>query len=203
MFMKVCGLTQEEDVKTCLSTGVGFLGFIFHSTSPRYISPEQVAGFPKGTAKRVGIFVHHSLDQILEIVHKADLDLIQLHGDYTPRDCSSLSPIQIMKVFWPERYRNRHTLTRDLEDYAPTCRYFLFDAGLKGGGHGQQIQSLWMKDVPCPRPWFLAGGLDPQNFQEFALRYRPDGLDFNSGLERAPGVKDQQGIRNVRLLMRD
>src|SRR6056297_553346 len=197
MLIKVCGLTRQEDVQICLNAGVDFLGFIFHPQSPRYLQPEDASHIPKKTGKRVGVFVHHSLDEILKYAQTADLDLIQLHGPFSISDCAVLREIPIIKVFWPAQYTCIKDFLNDLELYAPYCRYFLFDAGLKGGGHGKTIQSTWLEGLKSPRPWFLAGGLGPDNLQDLVERYNPDGLDFNSGIETSPGVKDKRLIQDI------
>ncbi|MFW6054777.1 MAG: phosphoribosylanthranilate isomerase, partial [Thermodesulfobacteriota bacterium] len=200
ILIKVCGLTRQEDVLLCQDLEVDLLGFIFHEKSPRFVSPKTVAGFVRGKSLRVGVFVGQSVARILEIKELASLDLIQLHGDYSPAQCRSIGPDRVIKVFWPQRYPGPDDFFRDLRRYAACCRYFLFDAGQAGGGHGQTLQTEWIKKGTSPRPWFLAGGLCSKNVHNFIQQYKPDGLDMNSGVEKRPGIKDRQKLiqsRNV------
>lgn len=203
MLIKICGLTREEDVKQCLDLGVDLLGYIFEKRSPRCIDPETVAAFPGRQVCRVGVFVRHSLQEIQFVRQTAGLDLIQLHGDYSPAQCEALDPETVVKVFWPERYAGPEDMGRELERFAPCCRYFLFDGGQAGGGHGRTLRSAWLARLDVPRPWFLAGGLCAENVQNFLQECKPDGLDMNSGVENRPGVKNSEKLKlSVRTIRR-
>ncbi|MCF8038360.1 MAG: phosphoribosylanthranilate isomerase [Desulfohalobiaceae bacterium] len=200
MLLKICGLTRQEDVLLCQALGVDLLGFIFHEASPRFVNPEAVAGFVRAEALRVGVFVGQSVARILHIKDLASLDLIQLHGDYSPVQCRAIGPDRVIKVFWPQRYPGPDEFFQDLRRYAACCRYFLLDAGQAGGGHGQTLQTEWINKGTFARPWFLAGGLCSKNVHNFVQQYKPDGLDMNSGVEKRPGIKDRQKLiqsRNV------
>lgn len=194
MLVKVCGLTRQEDVLLCQDLGVDLLGFIFHDKSARFLSPQTVAGFPRGEARRVGVFVHQSVEQVLDTMSLASLDLVQLHGDYSPAQCQALGPARVIKVFWPQRYQHEDAFARDLNRFAPCCRYFLLDGGQSGGGYGRPLGRVWIKQGRFPRPWFLAGGLCSENVQNFMQKFKPDGVDMNSGVEKQPGVKDREKL---------
>ena len=192
---KVCGLTRAEDMDFCHQNGIDFVGMIFVKKSPRFIAPAEAARLPSGAAKRVGVFAGADVQTIKAIYQEATLDLIQLHGGEEPDFCRQFDPAQLIKVLWPERLSHA-ALVAELARFAPVCAYFLLDAGATGGGSGHAMKSaVWetlrtLQTLPCPRPWLLAGGIGPENLQAALRECAPDGLDLNSALETAPGVKD-------------
>lgn len=192
MQIKVCGLTRDADVQLCRQLGVDWMGFIFHPASPRHVTAQQVAAFETGAARRVGVFVTHSIEQINAMIKTARLNLVQLHGDYLPEDCHKIFGAQKIKVFWPERHSARTDFQATLAPYVSACDYFLLDAGSAGGGHSRTLQQSWLSDFISPRPWILAGGLSPDNICAMLQQYHPQGIDLNSGVESAPGVKDHR-----------
>ena len=197
MIIKVCGITRQEDVDACLALGVDWLGFIFHPSSPRSISPEAAAGMRTGKAKRVGVCVTQQAEEIEDLMALAGLDLVQLHGGQSAACCERLGPDRVIKVFWPERFAEREELQSELIRFAPAAGAYLFDSGLTGGGRGQAISAPWLGSVSSPRPWLLAGGLGPDNIRDLLGACRPQGLDLNSGVESAPGCKDQLKLKQT------
>ena len=201
--MKVCGLTRAEDVELCHSLGVDYTGFIFVPGSPRAVSAAQVAALPVGTAKRVGVFTKAGLDCIEETVRNARLDYIQLHGGETAEFCAAAGPERIIKVIWPEAHAgNTRALQEEVDRFAPVCACFLFDAGTGGGGSGKTLEPSLFSQLRIPRPWLLAGGVGPRNLAEALNRCSPDGLDMNSALEAAPGVKDHEQLRTAMSMLK-
>lgn len=216
VFVKVCGLTRAEDLSACFDGGIDFTGLIFAPKSPRRISPEQAAGLPcdpSGRCKRVGVFMKQPLEEILRISEAARLDLIQLHGGEDPEYCRAVGPERVIKTLWPQKLSpvdpvepvDPVKLEAEFARFAPVCSYFLLDSGLSGGGSGQRLDEKalsMLAAVNPPRPWFLAGGLDGQGAVQ-ALRYcRPYALDFNSGLEVSPGIKDAQKIKLLKQMLK-
>jgi phosphoribosylanthranilate isomerase len=146
----------------------------------------------------VGVFVNHDRETIKKIAKQAKLDLIQLHGPYSVEDCRELGASRIIKVLWPDSYDNKKSFLNDLKKYCGACRYFLFDAGKKGGGHGKEISALdYLKIIPKHIKWLMAGGISPDNIETLAKEISPTGWDVNSGVEISPGKKDQKLILNV------
>lgn len=197
MLIKICGLTQLQDVLFCDRTGVNFLGFIFYKKSPRNVPQSLLDCLPQTRGKKVGVFVHQKSREIIDILEEYNLDMAQLHGPYTPQDCQGIGPQRVIKVIWPEQYQTQKGLCSDLEKFTPYCRYFLLDGGPSGGGHGKAIASPLLKGLSLPRPWFLAGGLGPENVLESWNHCHPQGIDLNSGVETAPGLKDHKKISQV------
>jgi phosphoribosylanthranilate isomerase len=93
-----------------------------------------------------------------------------------------------------------------MERFAPFCAHFLLDAGKSGGGHGRKMDISFLKEIEVLRPIFLAGGLAPDMFDVQRSMFNSESgdsvqcfkkifaLDFNSGVEVRPGVKDKQKI---------
>lgn len=201
MLIKVCGLRQEKDIQISQEIGADFLGFIFHLKSPRYVTPEIVAELPGTNTTRVGVFVRQRPAEILAIMKQANLDMAQLHSDFTPNDCLQIGKDRVIKVFWPRRFSDLDSWNRELHRYRDACRYFLFDSGIKGGGHGEEIQSDLLSRMQCETPWFLAGGIGPENLRDLIDNYHPPGIDLNSGVENSPGDKDSSKLREIKELL--
>lgn len=194
LLRKVCGLTRPEDVALCHALGAECTGFIFAEKSPRRISPERAAAMPKGRSLRVGVFAGADRAFAREAARLAGLDLLQLHGGESPEFCRALGPERVIKTLWPEAL-SPEDLNRELERFAPVCAYFLLDAGARGGGGGKPLDWTALARVSFPRPWLLAGGLGPETLPAALAACAPDGVDMNSALERAPGVKDHDLLR--------
>ncbi|WFS63482.1 phosphoribosylanthranilate isomerase [Pseudodesulfovibrio thermohalotolerans] len=195
--VKVCGMTRMEDVELCVELGVDLLGFIFHEKSPRNADPDFVASVKTGKVSKVGVFVDQTVDEILETMDRCGLHAAQLHGGQDTIFCWKIGPDRVIRAFWPDAYPSPHALAHDLEAYSEVCGHFLLDAGAKGqGGTGKSINLANLQHVEIHTPWFLAGGLGPGNLKA-ALAADPPGLDFNSGVESAPGIKDETKLREV------
>lgn len=190
MLIKVCGMKRQADLDAASQLGADLCGFIFHSQSPRFIDPELAGELASGVMRRVGVFVHATRSEIERAAEQARLDLIQLHGAQNTGLAMELGPQRIIRVLWPESYASRDDFQRQTDLLAESCAFFLLDSGMSGGGSGKRLPLFWLKNIDWPRPWLLAGGLSPDNIGEILEECAPDGLDFNSGVESAPGEKD-------------
>lgn len=204
MFFKVCGMTRQKDLDTASGLGFAIAGFIFHPKSPRNAAPSQVRALDTGRMLRAGVFVEQGAAEILETVEAAHLDLVQVHGK---QDAACLKELaghlgreRILRAAWPETYAARGELLAFMEACAQYCGMVLLDAGKGGGGHGTGIPAGMIQDLACTLPWVLAGGLNRDSLdfvQAMPEKARPAGLDFNSGLESAPGCKDEALMRGL------
>lgn len=208
--IKVCGLTREEDVRLCLELGIGFTGFIFAPGSPRRVSPEAASRLPSGNAARVGVFVNQTLDEVRRVMSFAGLDYAQLHGNEDTDFCRALGPERVIRVLWPERLLPRRgegdglsgealleALRRECAAYADACALFLLDAGSGGGGSGRVLPWSLLAGFSPPRPWLLAGGIGPLNAAKAFAACVPFGVDCNSAVESAPGIKDAKLLHSL------
>jgi phosphoribosylanthranilate isomerase len=137
---------------------------------------------------KVGLFVDAPPAEIDATVAALGLDLIQLHGAYTPADCAR----------WPGRYLRALPADRAAQaaDY-PDAAAILLDTPSPGhGGSGQIFDwSLAAVAVASGRPLFLAGGLTPANVADAVRSVRPYAVDVASGVESSPGIKDFEKMR--------
>lgn len=197
LLLKVCGMTLPEQVYAIDKLGVDLLGFIFAKKSPRYVTPEHVAGIAPGNAKRVGVFVEQDADEVNRIMGTAKLDYAQLHAGQDEDFCRVVGPQRVIRVFWPQRHDSLEALEQEMARYADLCAFMLLDSGTSGGGHGTSLDFAALSRLKTPRPWLLAGGLSPDNAALAVHAARPVGLDVNSGVESAPGVKDIETVERV------
>jgi len=206
LLAKVCGMTRPEDARLAAALGADMLGFIFHPKSPRNVAPSLPAGLDRAVdlrgALKVGVFVEQGVEEILALMAAGGLDLAQLHGGQDEAVCRAIGPERVIKVLWPERAANVEAFQAELDRFAPCCRLFLVDAGSGGGGHGREVADRAGEILAAarfPKPWLLAGGIGPETIGPALARFRagqgPGGVDMNSGVECAPGVKDKDKLR--------
>ncbi len=106
-----------------------------------------------------------------------------------------------MRAFWPERYADVASLEIELARFDGCCRFYLFDAGTGGGGHGRSFDVSRLKGLRTHKTWFLAGGLTPDTLMPAIAACAPCGVDLNSGVESAPGKKDPHKLAAVAQLL--
>lgn len=208
MRVKICGITQPDQGVAIANLGADALGFICVPQSPRYVTPQNIqAIFQKLPAttlqgsplSRIGVFANADLAVIQQTVSIAQLTGVQLHGNETVEFCQQLRQrlpdIELIKAF---RIRNAQTLT-ELPAYESTVDTFLLDAyttqALGGTGHTWDWTLLTQFAPQCP--WFLAGGLTPDNIQNVRETLSPPGIDLSSGVEHSPGNKDLQKVQKL------
>jgi phosphoribosylanthranilate isomerase len=151
---------------------------------------------------RAGVFVNAGTAYVLDCARTARLDYIQLHGGESPDFCRDLGPERVIKTLWPQSLSSA-ALQRQMDLYAPVCAWFLLDAGQSWGGSGDSLDFQMLEGIRAPRPWFLSGGLGPHNLEAAFWSCSPDGVDCNSALETAPGVKDHERLRATLALARE
>lgn len=188
-FVKVCGQTHHSSIDNSIALGARMCGFVFHPKSPRSVSPRRAALLESGPLKRVGVFVEQNAAEILDAMEVARLDYAQLHGDQDTACAEAVGPERVIRVLWPQRYHSIDELQREVDRWADCCAFFLLDGGCSGGGTGAVWDASQAARLRFPRPWILAGGLTPGNLAEAVAACRPDGVDLNSGVEMAPGLK--------------
>ncbi len=206
--LKVCGLTKLNQIEELISLNTDFLGFIFYEKSPRYVlntlTLEEIKSI--NHPGKVGVFVNESLETIIEISEKADLNYIQLHGDENDEFISELkkklnTDIELIKVF------RIGTLDENLkfkiDNLKLMVNYFLFDTDSKSfGGTGHSFKWQILNDLDITKPYFLSGGISEDNIENInLLNQQPFVLDINSKFEIEPGNKDLQKIKKFKNLL--
>jgi phosphoribosylanthranilate isomerase len=192
--VKICGITRLEDALAAVRLGADALGFNFWPRSKRYLAPaaarEIVRRLPP-LVTTVGVFVDPSREEVLGAVEASGVEVAQLHGDEPPALCAEL-PLAVVKAI---RVRDAAALEA-LRAYQVAG--FLLDSDSSGyGGSGATFDwALAAAAVAAAeRPVILAGGLGPDNVAEAVRTVRPYGVDVASGVESAPGLKDEQLMR--------
>ena len=189
--IKICGISRVDDARFCAEQGVDFLGFVFVRESPRSIEPfwsaaALAAAFKAATlsphSKTVGVFRNESPETIRRIVTEVGLDYVQLHGSETDDDIAEIG-MPAIKAFH---------VAESLPDTTSSAEWLMFDSG---GGTGRTFDWSLLAGYPRTKPFFLAGGITPDNVAEAIRAVRPDAIDVSSGVELEPGVKDFRKIR--------
>jgi phosphoribosylanthranilate isomerase len=200
MKLKVCGMKYPENLQTLASMDIDYLGFIFYKPSKRYcaetLTPEFVTSL-KTKAKKVGVFVNESIDELIRIANDYQLDCIQLHGEESLEYCIQLKTLnkKIIKVFSVQ-----DTLPMDsIKQFESYVDYFLFDTKTPlYGGSGVSFDWNLLKNYSSKTPFFLSGGID-EHFNitdiHMLLNLPIYALDINSKFETSPGLKDIEKVR--------
>jgi phosphoribosylanthranilate isomerase len=154
------------------------------------VAAEIVRGLPAFVVK-VGVFVNSPAEMITRCASECGLNMLQFHGDETPEFCRQFG-LMSMKAFRMRNESSLGTLTLYHTDA------WLLDAFTPGklGGTGEVFNwDLAVQAREMGRPVFLAGGLTPENVHAAIQKVRPYGVDVSSGVEAAPGKKDQEKIK--------
>lgn len=196
MNLKVCGLTTKKQLLQLEGINVDYAGFIFDKNSPRYagdkMDGEDLLGMDLDIMK-VGVFVNADYEDVMEMVEKFELDLVQLHGNESPELCKELSEdVEVIKVFSIDD--SVTSIDALVAPYDNACDYYLFDTkvGTASGGTGKKFDWSKIKNSKIEKPFFLSGGISPEDAALVKSFKHPDffGIDVNSKFEKEPGVKD-------------
>ena len=194
MRIKICGMSDQRVIDEAAALGVEFCGFVFHEPSPRNVTSRRVATLDTRGMKRVGVFVRQSAEEIQRIAREAGLDFLQLHGGQSAEFAARFPAEKVIRVLWPSNYGSAEEMERDIAAFAGSCGMYLLDAGM---GSGRELDWPSLARLSFPHPWFLSGGLGPDNVAKALSACLPDGLDFNSKLETAPGVKSGELVERA------
>ena len=194
LFVKICGITNLEDAVHAVRCKADAVGFVFYKPSDRYISPEKAAEIvmklPDFISK-VGVFVHADQKYIHDVISRVQLSAVQLYGDEGADDLVSYesSVIKVFRIkpdFDVEVMRN-YVVDAFLLDthsearYGGTGRTFDWNIAVRAKEYGKII---------------LSGGLTPENIEDAVRFVQPYGVDVSSGVERSPGRKDPDRVRD-------
>lgn len=206
--LKVCGMKYPENMGEVAALSPDYLGFIFYEKSPRNFEDEICE--MSATIKKTGVFVNASVELILEKAKKYDLSAIQLHGNETPEFCRYLKRAFQKEIFSAEVIKVFSVKDefdfKVLEPYEGVVDFFLFDTkGKNKGGNGITFNWEVLKAYPSPTPFFLSGGIGPEEVAEVKKLYlhfqkgqNPHvfyAVDVNSKFETTPGFKNPEKIK--------
>ena len=184
--IKLCGLQRACDIAWANELKPDYIGFVFAKQSRRYVEPEE-AGKLKvmlhESIKAVGVFVDEEPEVIAELVKRRIIDVVQLHGCEDEVYLAQLRKMIHVPVFQAFRIKSGKDVQRAEKSSADMI---LLDAG---AGCGETFDWKLLQNIG--RPYFLAGGLTPENVADAIERLEPYGVDVSSSLE-TEGVKEKQ-----------
>jgi phosphoribosylanthranilate isomerase len=200
---KICGLSSEVAVTAAVEGGAAYLGFVFYPPSPRAVSPARaaalIAAVPSGV-QRVGLFVDADDALIRAVLAEAAIDILQFHGAESP------DRIADVKVRFHRPVMKAIAVAAP-EDVLAAGRYddvadmLLFDAKPPSlidalpGGNGLAFDWRLIAGHKWRRPWMLSGGLTAELLPEAVHISGASAVDVSSGVERRPGDKDPDKVR--------
>ncbi len=188
--VKFCGMTRMEDIQVANELRPDYIGFVFASSSKRYIRPEDAAVLKASLDPRiqaVGVFVDEELEIVSSLLETGVIDIAQLHGEEDESYIRALQERSQKAVIKAFRVTSEADVTRAI--YSPA------DAILLDAGAGEGRVFDWQLLNNIERPYFLAGGLSPENVQDAASMLHPYALDVSSGIE-TDGRKDPQKMKS-------
>lgn len=188
--IKLCGLTRESDIEVANQLLPEYIGFVFAKKSRRYLSPErakELRTLLRAEISAVGVFVREEPEIVAELLQSGVIDAAQLHGGedaaYVAR-LRALTDHPIIQAFRADRAKNLLAAAESRVDCV------LLDSG--EGGTGSPFD--WNVLQTFPRPYFLAGGLNPENVADAIDKLHPYAVDVSSGIE-TDGKKDPEKMR--------
>ncbi|HVT76689.1 MAG TPA: phosphoribosylanthranilate isomerase [Acidimicrobiales bacterium] len=191
MFVKICGITNEDDALLAVAMGADAIGFVF-APSKRQVTVTTAADIVKrlpNDVLSVGVFRDETPEKVVETVHRAGLRGAQLHGHESREDTwwvGERIPF-VIKAFVAG---NRGV--SDAAGYRASA--ILLDA--PSPGSGQVFDWRLAEGVPDKSRLIVAGGLDADNVAAAIEATRPWGVDVSGGVEASPGRKDPRKVRS-------
>jgi len=199
MKIKICGLKEPGNIKAIAAFEPDYMGFICYNASQRYINEltaNALDDIPANILK-TGVFVNESEENINRLIVNYNFGAIQLHGNESAEFCRLFKDkVIVIKAFG---LFDGFDLS-ELEQYKNSVHYFLFDTKTSiHGGSGEVFNWDILKDYKLNIPFFISGGLSPDNLEEVIKINHPQfyGVDLNSRFESEPGIKDINKIKKA------
>ncbi len=191
--VKICGITSVEDALHAAACGADALGFNFYPESPRYVSPDRARGIIAELppfVMVVGLFVNASEEEVEGVSQDCTLHVLQLHGDEDPEFCKRftrpvIKALQVRGSSFLDEMARYEVQGFVLDAFHPELY----------GGTGKAFDWKLVRDAERYGKIILAGGLTPGNVAEAVKEAMPYAVDVASGVEREPGVKDPEKVR--------
>jgi phosphoribosylanthranilate isomerase len=199
--VKICGLTSENSIKHAVTAGADYIGFVFFSKSPRYVTFSQAADLasliPESVIK-VALVVDPNNTLLSDMVKHVPIDMIQLQGRESPqrvREIKELTGLPVMKAVGVSEEADLEII----DSYATVADQLLIDAkpakgSILPGGNGLAFDWKLMSGKTWDVPWMLAGGLNAENVVEAIQITGAAQIDVSSGVEKTPGDKDPDKV---------
>ena len=200
--VKICGLHREEDICCVNAYLPDYIGLVFYPESKRYVTGEQAQKLKEKLDPRiraVGVFVNADPDEVIALLQKNIIDIAQLHGQESEEELRKIWEQTGKPVIRAVKVTEETNLQ---EAYQTDADYILLDNGMGSGKPFpwdvilKQLAQEELQEKICRKPFFLAGGIDPENMERAAEAFRPYALDLSSSVE-TDGVKDPEKIRKL------
>ena len=191
MFVKICGITNEEDALLAVAMGADAVGFNFAPGSPRQIAVAQARDIARRLPPEVmtvGIFRDEAPQRVVEMVNAAGLHGVQLHGHETPAEGKW---VRQRVQFLVQAFAAGDRMLDRLDEYTAADAIMIDSAS---PGSGQVFDWVLAEGLPLDRRVILAGGLTPDNVADAIHRIHPWGVDVATGVEKSPGRKDASKV---------
>jgi phosphoribosylanthranilate isomerase len=200
--VKICGLSTAETLAAALQAEADMVGFVFFEKSPRHVSLETakaLAARARNRAEIVALTVDATDAALEAIVSATEPDYLQLHGAETPERVSEIQRKFGISAIKAIGVASAADLAR-ADEYKHAADALLIDAkppkgAVLPGGNGVAFDWRLTRGFHPRKPWFLSGGLDPENVGRAIRESLARSVDVSSGVESAPGVKDAGKIR--------
>ena len=201
--IKICGLRTPQDVAAAVACGADDIGLVFFEKSPRHLTLDEAAALaltvPLGVRK-VALTVDATDDDLDALLARVPVDLLQLHGHETPERVTEIRKRTGVPVMKAVGIADADDLDQ-LDAYMAVAEEVLVDAkppksGDLPGGNGLSFDWRLLDGRRWSVPWMLAGGLRPSNVAEAIRLTGARHVDVSSGVERHPGEKDPDMIRD-------
>jgi phosphoribosylanthranilate isomerase len=203
LLVKICGLSTRETLDAALDAGADMVGFVFFPPSPRHLALDVARGLGQAVKRRavkVALTVDADDATLAGIVEVLGPDILQLHGHETPgrvADIKRKFAREVMKALPVEGAADLAVLP----GYTGVADRILFDArppkgATRPGGLGAVFDWHVLENLDLKLPFMVSGGLVAGNVADALRLTRACGVDVSSGVERAPGEKDVDMIRD-------
>jgi phosphoribosylanthranilate isomerase len=192
LFVKICGVTNEDDALLAVAMGADAIGFVF-AASPRQVHPEVVRDIVKRLPHdtlTIGVFRNETPERIVDIVGRTGLKGAQLHGGETAED---LRLVRLRVPFVIQALPAGDARLAGAGVGPESADVVLVDS--QSPGSGEVFDWSLAEGAPDAVRVVLAGGLNPDNVQQAIRKVRPWGVDSASGTEASPGRKDATKVR--------
>ena len=184
--IKMCGLSRTEDIEAANSIKPDYIGFVFAEISKRRVSALQASKLKSKLdpdIKAVGVFLDDKLDFVASMLNLGIVDVVQLHGSENEEYIEKVREITNKPIIKAFIIRSKEDVERAEKS---TADYILLD-----GGKGEGKVFDWSLLKAIKRPFFLAGGLNPDNAADAVKALKPYAADVSTGIE-TDGVKDRE-----------
>lgn len=206
MQVKICGITNDEDLKNCENHKTAFIGFINVERSKRFLDIDEINELKnkmKNPEKAVLVLEPVNADEVINKSLKTGIKNVQLHS-LRDNEIRKIKDINVIRAIGIPENMNKEKI-KEIENFAGVCDYLLFDSMVSGksGGTGKQIplpnaeKSAEIARTANPDiKLILAGGMNKERINNERKKIIEifNYIDVNSGVEDSPGIKNEYKI---------